>query len=511
MAINESVDSVLVAPPDTRHRSLLNTNEVPQDSDITYVKSVVSKIRLRLAHVDNEILRLRDQLKAMEEERTLLSLSLAQNSAILSPLRRMPPEVLCEIFSWTLPTTIEAVVRGRLDVTDSPWVLGYICSRWRAIALSFPSLWALVAIDYSQLDCPPSTAYPLAMLKIQMQRARELKIHFLANPESYLDAQKEIFEFLIERSLCWVDLNLSITPDLLPLLSNIRHRIPLLRRVWITYDSTEREEITLFQSAPSLRDLGLQKCLSEPIPAHQLTRYEMHGTREEHLRILRLASNLIEAIVLIADDSLRVASVKAIELLHLRRLYVTSADVTDLLTLPALEELAFDSDEDHSLDHIESLLLRSACTLRRLCIRGCLDSPATAKILHTCPSIVELAIITFNDDDAAAANTLISHLTIHNPGEVVAPHLRGIFFGSDDDSCIDYTLYLKMLHSRWESQRCGFKCAGLCIASEALPPPEVISSIDSLCRDGLDWSYFGEGEARLTMRGWCFLATWMWN
>ncbi|KAJ7117629.1 hypothetical protein C8R44DRAFT_555445, partial [Mycena epipterygia] len=121
----------------------LTTNEPPEDTESTFIRAVASKTGSRLAYLDTKISQLRDWLIQLEEERATLTVYHSQNTAILSPLRRMPPELLCEIFSWTLPSVREALQRRRFDTKHSPWVLTQICSRWRAIALSTASLWSL--------------------------------------------------------------------------------------------------------------------------------------------------------------------------------------------------------------------------------------------------------------------------------------------------------------------------------------------------------------------------------
>ncbi|KAJ7113955.1 hypothetical protein C8R44DRAFT_740828 [Mycena epipterygia] len=47
-------------------------------------------------------------------------------------------------------------------------------------------------------------------------------------------------------------------------------------------------------------------------------------------------------------------------------------------------------------------------------------------------------------------NTLISHLTITASG-VISPQLSKIYFGCNDETNIDYSLYLKLLQSRWKA------------------------------------------------------------
>ncbi|KAJ7138216.1 hypothetical protein C8R44DRAFT_607338, partial [Mycena epipterygia] len=131
------------AAPGTRHHRLLNSNEVPLDSDSINIKSVISTARVRLAVVEDELSRLRERMESLEKEHAALSSHLAQNNSILSPLRRMPPEVLGEIFSWTLPS-VGVLREGHLGVAVSPWVLTHISSRWRTVSLSSPSLWSLV-------------------------------------------------------------------------------------------------------------------------------------------------------------------------------------------------------------------------------------------------------------------------------------------------------------------------------------------------------------------------------
>ncbi|KAJ7123583.1 hypothetical protein C8R44DRAFT_670182, partial [Mycena epipterygia] len=81
-------------------------------------------------------------MDSLEAERASLSSHLAQNNAILSPLRRTPPEVLGEIFSWTSPS-VNVFKQGDFGIADSPWVLTHISGHWRAVAHSTPSLWSL--------------------------------------------------------------------------------------------------------------------------------------------------------------------------------------------------------------------------------------------------------------------------------------------------------------------------------------------------------------------------------
>ncbi|KAJ7691920.1 hypothetical protein B0H17DRAFT_934549, partial [Mycena rosella] len=131
----------------TQLHELVNSNEPPPESEIPSIRSVVAETNMHLSSLDSEISRLRDLLKELEEERTAVSSFHAQNIRTLSPLRRMPPELLGEIFLCTLPSVagIAALATDRcgLDMRSSPWLLTLISSHWRAVALATPSLWSL--------------------------------------------------------------------------------------------------------------------------------------------------------------------------------------------------------------------------------------------------------------------------------------------------------------------------------------------------------------------------------
>ncbi|KAJ7603809.1 hypothetical protein FB45DRAFT_671821, partial [Roridomyces roridus] len=108
----------------------------------------VSKADTRLACVEDEIALLEERLEVLLRERTVLSEYRTKNVGILSPLRRVPPEILGQIFSWSLPTDEQVKSpEYRPNPKDSPWVLTWVSSRWRAIAVSTHSLWSLIYVD----------------------------------------------------------------------------------------------------------------------------------------------------------------------------------------------------------------------------------------------------------------------------------------------------------------------------------------------------------------------------
>ncbi|KAJ6603239.1 hypothetical protein DFH09DRAFT_1019247, partial [Mycena vulgaris] len=137
-------EEVPITLTSTRHRELLNTNEPPLDSEYPFIQSLVSQIRRRLSRHGDKISVLRAQLEQLENEHSSLQKNLARNTAILSPVRRMPHEVLSEIFVLALPSRKDALESNRFDANGTPWTLGRVCGQWRSVTLSSPALWSLV-------------------------------------------------------------------------------------------------------------------------------------------------------------------------------------------------------------------------------------------------------------------------------------------------------------------------------------------------------------------------------
>ncbi|KAF7370294.1 F-box domain-containing protein [Mycena sanguinolenta] len=486
----------------------MNSNEPPEDSEITFIRTMMAKTEARLVHLGDEISNLRGKLERLEEERVLLlHNSRTPTDAILSPLRRMPPELIREIFLWTLPSTSDALRLGRVDTSQSPWLLTHISSRWRAISLSTSSLWSLVAIDYTASVKTTST-YSVRLVETQLQRAQKLHVMFYGSTGMNSGPQVQMFQLLSQHSSRWEQLSVGLTSELAPLLSAVRDRVPSLRILWIQWTNWEEhagvQSIDCFQTAPCLVDVGLFNIFRfTPVlfPFHQLTRYETNCPFETHRRVLRQTPNLVEAHINIDFDEIPWPNAApTIDLLHLRRLYISNAKALDHLRLPAVEELALPEGPD-LLSSFYSLLDRSSCSIRRLCLIRPMAHTAIS-ILQKIASITELLIV--HDDDTNEVNSLVATLSVPSlpGGTTLAPHLSLLYFGCEEVYFIDYEAYLAMLKSRWEANNCSLKRAALLIIDGPKPDPVTIAGLHALRREGLDLLLLDSAEADEEMNGW---------
>ncbi|KAJ6459939.1 hypothetical protein C8R45DRAFT_1109311 [Mycena sanguinolenta] len=78
------------------------TNEPPRKHESALIRHFVEKTSTCLASLDAEISEVKDRLQQLKEQRIALSGLHARSKKILAPQRRIPPEILGEIFAWTL-------------------------------------------------------------------------------------------------------------------------------------------------------------------------------------------------------------------------------------------------------------------------------------------------------------------------------------------------------------------------------------------------------------------------
>ncbi|KAJ7137869.1 hypothetical protein C8R44DRAFT_660958, partial [Mycena epipterygia] len=175
-----------------------------------------------------------------------LQSQIALHKAILSPHRRLPSEVLGEIFFYFAPDLVVEtadVLRRNLNHhgPDSglsvPWFLGQICRRWRAVALSIGELWSTLHIRHgnvslSQTDIAQATA---DSMRECLRRSGQARLSFLLDMRRVWQEWVNIavLERLLEHSHRWKTVHLcAVSPGALTVLTKKDPRdFPALRNV----------------------------------------------------------------------------------------------------------------------------------------------------------------------------------------------------------------------------------------------------------------------------------------
>lgn len=79
-------------------------------------------------------------INELQRERAALDECVLQAMAYLSPIRRLPMELLRDVFMWCFQ-----------DHPCCGWVLAAVCNPWRRLALKMPRIWSKVCIFLSAL------------------------------------------------------------------------------------------------------------------------------------------------------------------------------------------------------------------------------------------------------------------------------------------------------------------------------------------------------------------------
>ncbi|KAJ7268590.1 hypothetical protein C8J57DRAFT_1325632 [Mycena rebaudengoi] len=124
--------------PSASRADRCDTNYVPSDAERVQIRQFCALREEKLSRIDWELDRLNGVLKSVLVKGLAMDAIAKKFSALLAPLRAIPPEVLPEIFLACLPPTHGAIMHS----SEAPLLLGRVCSSCRTLSLATPALWA---------------------------------------------------------------------------------------------------------------------------------------------------------------------------------------------------------------------------------------------------------------------------------------------------------------------------------------------------------------------------------
>ncbi|KAJ7827644.1 hypothetical protein B0H14DRAFT_1228139 [Mycena olivaceomarginata] len=117
---------LLDVPPEVS--ALLTNNDVPLESQIPLIRDIISDGQTEFDELEAILAQLIPRRNEVAER-------VRQHRAVLSAVRRVPPELIGDIFALTLSDNDDA---AGATANKPPWYLGHICRSWRHAALSYP-------------------------------------------------------------------------------------------------------------------------------------------------------------------------------------------------------------------------------------------------------------------------------------------------------------------------------------------------------------------------------------
>ncbi|KAJ7069461.1 hypothetical protein C8F01DRAFT_1112810 [Mycena amicta] len=277
--------------------SRFNTNYCPTDDELAEIKGLLVQPRIRLQELDETI-------RQLQTERDKLAAHIAAHEALISPIRRIPLDMLQEIFVACLPTDRNSV----MSASEAPVLLGRICSHWRTVAFQTSALWARLHIVEPQ--CPPwtytggaktrvaaKTAQRLDVAKRWLDRSgqRPLSICFRGSDLSYresLDTQSTLsfLRLLTSYVSRWniIDLNFRLDIDTFAQLTQLEtNSAPLLQNFTLNFpgitapapSTLDWTTLRFLKGSETLSECSLDHCGSNflriPVDWSRLTRLEI--------------------------------------------------------------------------------------------------------------------------------------------------------------------------------------------------------------------------------------------
>ncbi|KAJ7441692.1 hypothetical protein FB451DRAFT_117073 [Mycena latifolia] len=261
--------------------SKLGTNYCPKDEEIAQIQTLLIEPTLRLKRLDDEITVLQKALDKLAEEHAGLSAFVETHMALLSPVRRLPLDIIQEIFIACLPTHRNCV----MSALEAPVLLGRICSSWRSISLSTPRLWSRLHIV--EPPCPYNVPDWLEKKRVQRLETTQmwldrsgncpLSISLRCNDDSSKWGSRDQFiRALLPFASRWEHIRFTAFFSTLEIASHLTEAdVPMLKSVSLsaTYrdaDDSIRWDSNDFLRAPEISSFSLKGGSFNPIelPLH---------------------------------------------------------------------------------------------------------------------------------------------------------------------------------------------------------------------------------------------------
>ncbi|TRM64037.1 hypothetical protein BD626DRAFT_430862 [Schizophyllum amplum] len=391
---------------------------VPDEQDAAIITRKAQALRELEKEIDDEFLRVFAKKKSIQAQ-------VAIHDALTAPCRRLPPELLSEIFLLALPERWKDEYAGKRS-------LGYarVCRSWRDVALKTPRLWSRLRFDATTNCLARHTSAVQAELDktgqvpLELHLAMEIEARaYFPDPPPTMDKvwSDDAWALLHGQSHRWEEVWLEGIPmraydDL------VGDVFPALRDLSICLGETDEEmDLTVplhaFQSAPKLTSFYLS--YKQPIRTLTLPRSWSLTTLNIYcgecdelvlapcLGAILACSGTLRELYLTADEDfadlpigLKPASFPRLEVLDLRYNAMPFCDF--IAALPCLRSLRLSSTgERDPFDMLHNILDKSAGgkSLRTLSLQE-LESPDAAHILgclRRLPQLTELELQNYED------------------------------------------------------------------------------------------------------------------
>ncbi|KAK7065050.1 hypothetical protein R3P38DRAFT_65050 [Favolaschia claudopus] len=307
---------------------------LPSSVSVTKViKALIAASEERIAQIDSQI---RD-LQCMRDRESGL---IAWLKLGISPIRKLPDEMLTNI-----------IRHARTTVQSSFW-LSQVCKHWRQLAHRTPALWT-GQLPLRLLTVADPSPEHIAVIKAYVQRSNPLPLYY--NLSNFFSSNKTISPAVAEGLLVgaarWVYLSVEGYPSLLQALAKLPSEpLKMLGSVALRGGTKAQMLVSAFLCAPLLHRVALRVAHTDkfPMPWPQLTELELSENNFSlWIGILLQCTNLVHAKIYASrnverdedTDNLIPVALPFLETLDLHLATHQVASCFGRLTLPELRKL----------------------------------------------------------------------------------------------------------------------------------------------------------------------------
>ncbi|SJL16987.1 uncharacterized protein ARMOST_20525 [Armillaria ostoyae] len=289
--------------PSPRISELLQSNDVPSDSELSNFRDIIRQGPRRLANLDQKIARTKAFLDILCNDRDLVEANIADAKVLSSPVRRLPSDILRSIALETIPSPSEIMstspFHDSLDTHSSPWTLSHVCRSWRLTIVSSPELWSSISLRIRSgfNDLATSIGRPIFILGLHLERSRNAPLT-LSIRSALSDVDHPFLSLVSSRASSIKNLYfLSNSLSAIRGLTRSRGSWNMLYHLKITASGTEhvQEIYDMFEYAPNLRVFEARLSDRENVPLIpwvQLTGLILRVYKMQDLGLLRQAKNI---------------------------------------------------------------------------------------------------------------------------------------------------------------------------------------------------------------------------
>ncbi|KAJ7861813.1 hypothetical protein B0H14DRAFT_2741342, partial [Mycena olivaceomarginata] len=396
-----------------------------------------------------------------------------------------PAEITEKIFTICLPTlSPESNSIPCPSSRTAPLLLAQVCRQWRDFSISMPALWAFIFY----------VARSRELLELWLSRAGNLPltIFLLTGDEP---RARMFMDAVIPHCSRWKDVHLTLPLSAVRQLNMIP--FPLLERLtistignnmWTTGDPA------VIRDAPLLRYADISLLPQVDLPFEQLTTLRAGNTGvDQTIAILQRCPNLVDLSCSYAGAGNQSTTRPPVELRSLRSLTAVDKRFLPFLTVPHLER--FDISGDIEAGDLQSLISRSSCDLRVLCVQVYrTPAPHLKPLLRVAASVVHLQLqgegIESQMEIFQDANVLpnLEQLEIRDPTRIIVQtimmHTGTVRYR--DAAVRSDNHYRALADMLWWRQARGLQSFQLSLGPAApFPPAHAITAFRALAQVGL--------------------------